>query len=375
VTYPRALLLALLAAGALSACYLSDTYSGGGSGGISGASGQGGAGGKAGSGGMSGASGQGGMSGGGGTSGSSGQAGAGGEAGAAGQAGGAGEAGAAGAVGSPCEQVAAAYCGFQALRCGLSDAARGPEGRQRCEARSRAICEASRQLPGVTATDEQLQECAARFAADPAFDCDDLAMPLALCAIRGQRGDEEPCVIGPQCAGGLCGAKGGCGVCRQQAGLQAPCGTGISGCEPGLSCQLGTCLPRSRAGEVCIQDEDCVPGHRCGNALCQPLPSEVGAPCSSGSPCNPDRALFCEQQQCKTTAQRGSGEKCDPDAAVSEEQCPLGHRCKGFVLAASCKSLKPDGASCESTSECEPLSRCDGGTCQLFGCASGPDGG
>lgn len=340
---------AALTGGALAACTLSDTYSGGDPSLLAGAGGSGGAAGKAGSGGVGGKGG-------------------------AGSDGAAGKAGAAGGpVLTACERLAEAHCGRLKASCALADPARSPAGETRCAARTKAHCEAARKLEDTNLTDSILDACAAQLGKLATLGCDERFNPLETCGLTGQRQDGDPCQTSAQCQGGFCFSAVTCGTCATRQDEGGECILPVL-CKTGLACEGGSCAVRQGAGGPCQTSQGCLSGYTCFESQCKALPSGSGASCPEGL-CAAASALFCNEGVCEDTLQRKVGDLCDTTAPEAEAQCPVGAWCRpsNGMNAGVCTAYTADGASCSLLTECDPPARCISGECRFFpSCEAGP---
>ena len=158
-------------------------------------------------------------------------------------------------------------------------------------------------------------------------------------------------------------------------------GCGGQGCEK-------TCRPGGPIGEPCRQGFFCDSGAWCqtssGEGVCVPTKPE-GATCSSLSQC--DGLTFCDDLSKKCVARPVAGQPCDPygecapaafcnpngrlcetRAALNQPcsglgRCVAGAECDFAVSPLVCHAVKPAGAVCQSTSQCEAPLGCFSGKC------------
>jgi len=189
-------------------------------------------------------------------------------------------------------------------------------------------------------------------------------------ALRGGRGETEPCSYVNECRPGLvCDNlrrySGNCThtcLARSLGGVGADCRSGLAGCRSGLACILDVCAELPGAGEVCLLGQ-CGPNAFCDEAdQCQ-TNSALGGRCSRGSTgyfsCLPD-ASSCAgpsgSEVCKVSLLVGelcrAGEyECGPEAycrAVDNEtRCALRP-----IAGESCRTGGPEAPSCWTRSIC-----------------------
>lgn len=221
-----------------------------------------------------------------------------------------------------------------------------------------------------------------------------------LCRLLAREG--EPCSSPLDCRGDLdCSPEGRC-VMVPRAGLGEPCIRDLNGakparlCEDGLFCLLehnltGTCKPLAAAGERCVGDDSCLPGHFCTTfamlpePVCYPL-GDVGALCNQDAWCRPELRCIgalvtsafatCERpiefgEPCNSPKGRGP---CADGLACDEARCltahyagdacgePMSTCIRGECVNGICQGLRHVGQACDTFEDC--LSRsCEGGRC------------
>lgn len=163
-------------------------------------------------------------------------------------------------------------------------------------------------------------------------------------------------------------------------------------CAPsdcGDSCCLGTCAPRRRLGETCVELFECEPGLVCGGGgRC--VSGDLGTSCASGRDCDWDAWCDVAAHQCKADVDEGqpcqSFLQCAGETfcvglfrpvqpprclRVTHEGDPCDGDCLGNLyckLPASglgvCAALPKDGESCNALLPCVGANEiCQSGTC------------
>jgi hypothetical protein len=143
-------------------------------------------------------------------------------------------------------------------------------------------------------------------------------------------------------------------------------------CAEGLFCLLemnlaGTCRPLAAAGERCVSDASCLPGHYCSNLYVLPYPEchprgDVGAPCNQDPSCRDELRCIGEPYPAEArlltcAPPRALGEPCN--VRDIRGACAGGLVCDGF----QCVTARYEGEPCDL-----PLAKCVRGTCQNGRC-------
>lgn len=176
-------------------------------------------------------------------------------------------------------------------------------------------------------------------------------------------------------------------VCVAACERGAPCASDESCGEEGdLVCIAGRCdLPRAEGGP-CAEEADCEKGLRCAPSK---EPESEGLACTKGDPngeaCVAHGACasgFCEPGAGRCAAQAPAGAVCasgenaecasglcasEPASCAEDADCPSSKKCNASTQQCEsyCVAQKPDGAPCDSGSEC--MSReCVAGFCRTL---------
>ena len=187
-------------------------------------------------------------------------------------------------------------------------------------------------------------------------------------------GDADPCnsnlCPGPNnvCIAGQCVAR--CGPPRGCLGGQDPntceclC-TDNSQCEPGTSCNNGTCEPLNCADELC---EECPLGQRQDpNSCCACIPGCVDSQCDEGFACGQEGecvALLCPDILCEPC---GKGTTLDPNACCSciPQVCTSNESCEEGLQCSTARGVCNSPPDCLPNMDCEDLCY---GTCEPIAC-------
>lgn len=191
--------------------------------------------------------------------------------------------------------------------------------------------------------------------------------------IPGTLPDDAACGDSTQCAGGLCkkGYAAACGTCVSRSRSGELCG--LYGCTKGTVCDSTLCgkqrcpdarclpaAPRAGEGEACAITYQCPAGLVCDLATTRTctLPGRPGAACGF---MDHDFCRFglCEDGAC--AGQRGEGGRCSSDAG-----CSPGLSC---ARSACVKTMAP--ALAAPGQACDPRARppqCRGGECKSGTC-------
>lgn len=168
---------------------------------------------------------------------------------------------------------------------------------------------------------------------------------------------EEPCGPEEVCTDGKC-------VARSCVGVE---------CDPATGCALAACHPRECADQSCGADELCVQqactDYRCVGVIC---PGEQS--CVRG---------FCYGESCGGSS-CGDGKLCVGTSCVDRScvgvVCPGGLKCVGGLcklcapgqqeVNGACIVPAPNGASCQTGSQCDGGSCVDGRCCEAASCGA-----
>jgi hypothetical protein len=171
-----------------------------------------------------------------------------------------------------CVDLATSQCGKQ-QSCSPSAFRRGFADLDACIARMQLTCPIIASAPGSGYTASSVSACAKALAAAT---CADIANNLgpAACRIRGTLGIGAACIDDAQCAGteNFCQLSGECGVCavrKPQSGQTSfsDCGSSL-GCQDGLVCDLGRCLPTVAPTDPCDLGHPCPAPLACDTGKC-----------------------------------------------------------------------------------------------------------
>jgi len=223
---------------------------------------------------------------------------------------------------------------------------------------------------------------------------------VAACACRADLAAGDPCTGDDQCPAPLACGDGRCrsaqGALGESCYLLSPwtCQDGLACLETVGEAHVGTCGPPRALGEPCAASDqcgaglvcrvegrcgvpgllgaacavpvveidwevECATGLECVAGTCQPLPAQVGAPCS-GASCF-GAGLFCAGTACARVALEG--ESCAPPAVCQGPglYCDAQQRCRRGVA----------GTACTLWWTCESGQCGDDGRCAAV-CAPGP---
>ena len=215
----------------------------------------------------------------------------------------------------------------------------------------------------------------------------------------GSQAIGQRCSFSIECLeGSFCNATsiGGCGSCTAEAGPGESCS--------GALCQSGTdCVELTDGSRVCVPDRQ-PEGAGCntiqtglcsGRMQCVGMqtfqcmrPAAPGATCdpmaSTGPACNLYQNQVCgAANSCVAVSWVGAGSSCaDANRCDRTARCDdtMGDQCIAYPLAgeqcfqglcgddlfcdvANCAALKPMGAACQASAECDGNLRCVSGTC------------
>ena len=257
-----------------------------------------------------------------------------------------------------------------------------------CVARAQLTCPIIASAPGSGYTPSSVSDCANALASAT---CADIANNLgpAACHIRGTLGLGAACIDDAQCAGteNFCRLSGACGVCaarKPQSDLSAYSDCGSSaGCQDGLVCALGRCLPTVALTDACDLSHPCPAPYACDTGKCIAATLAVGAACDIyGDACDVSQGLVCVDNVCKVWPTAHLGETCGLQGNLVTF-CLAGAVCdvvKGNYLG-TCRPPTADGEECDDRDyiydTCQPPATCTGGFCNLpepLACVS-PDAG
>ncbi len=185
---------------------------------------------------------------------------------------------------------------------------------------------------------------------------------------------DSPCPCGPtmQCVDLQDGSHRS--VCKLLTG--APCVTGDE-CLSSL-CDLGKCTAGRAAGQPCKQTSECVTGTYCSVGYCQPIgiaTGQSGSSCASGSSPGCDTGLSCVNGMCIPVSQ-GLGEVCDTEVftCISPLVClDSSNLSQCTTLSTDCNCNypysnesgipRPDPNTCTTTIDCTTGFTCSSGRC------------
>jgi hypothetical protein len=190
------------------------------------------------------------------------------------------------------------------------------------------------------------------------------------CPVRfaGTIADQEACTSdieclspGARCEPQDCGDSCCLGTCEPRPKLDEPC-VDLFDCEPGLKCSIDsfTCITGD-VGTPCPHRVDCDPGAWCDDGICQPDLGE-GEPCFSLLQCGGETtcvglAREVEPARCRRVTE--PGDACD-DFCFGNLFCDLSSS-DGFGV---CRPLPGEGQGCGVLLPCLGRNqRCDGGIC------------
>lgn len=218
--------------------------------------------------------------------------------------------------------------------------------------------------------------CAAEM---KAIACDqdfEAVMASSWCKRKGTREAGAPCMVGEQCASGVCdGAPGSCGKCFVPATVDQACDVAVSySCADGLRCVNGACKKPVGSGAACPSGSrrECGGLLRCVDGKCG-APLAEGADCAvpvgvsaADGPCDGFALSFCSSstKKCVAFGVASPGGACSyvQDANVvcrGDEVCVSNDAANG-----TCKPLVEDGEPC-TKDECKAPAVCVDGVCAV----------
>ncbi|MSP93024.1 MAG: hypothetical protein EXR79_14690 [Myxococcales bacterium] len=214
--------------------------------------------------------------------------------------------------------------------------------------------------------------------------CDELDFvdgpPICQTVFKGNAADGAACGFNVECASNYCFSKENCpGLCKKRVALGGKCGDDDK-CVAGVVCFGGLCVadtPKD-AGADC-DPVKCKPGLYCSSkAKCAPL-NKIDAPCDIVGACT--AGLQCIDSGtgglCKPMPKKG--EPCTPDAlSDASTQCAVGLVCfnDGGEIG-TCEPKTATGGACVNSTQCGGWDvHCVGptgkATCQQLSAKGGP---
>lgn len=245
-----------------------------------------------------------------------------------------------------------------------------------CVARTQLTCPIIARAPGSGYTTSSVVACATALSAAT---CADLANNLgpSACRMRGTLEVGAVCMDDAQCAGAenFCKRSGECGVCvarkpESDRAAYGDCGSS-QGCQDGLVCTLGRCLPPVDPSEACDLGHPCPAPYACDNAVCIPATLPLGATCDVyGQACDDSQGLRCVDDACIVMPTAQLGETCGLQGNLVTS-CLAGAVCdvvEGNYLGV-CRPPLADGDACDDQpylyDPCRPPATCTDGFCNL----------
>lgn len=168
----------------------------------------------------------------------------------------------------------------------------------------------------------------------------------------------QSCMLNSACINSFCDSPSEVCTPYLTIGMQA---SSSDQCEPGLAANSGTCEPLAATGEPCATTDDCQDIGDICTGTCTRV-GLSGSPCSSSTQCA-SQLYTCDpaSHTCKLGARLG-------DSCAQTDNCIDQSYCDTTTF--TCVALLPDGASCQSSSQCEgrycDFSLGSPGTCTTF---------
>ena len=199
-------------------------------------------------------------------------------------------------------------------------------------------------------------QCISGQCCDPVANCKDKECGPGTCA--GSCGN---CLLGSECADGVCHQKDCEWDCAGKECGEDGCGGNCGTCDDGQLCSIDSCdagvCQHDPVFGYCLIDGECVPNgaknpaNLCVWCLATVSQTEWSIIGGSGMPCGTDDPSFvCFEGEC-----------CDSKAACEDKDC--GNVC-GFISCGSC--TWPEVCTADNTCECQP--DCDDNDCGNDGC-------
>lgn len=242
-----------------------------------------------------------------------------------------------------------------------------------CSSRLGAQLEKDIRLPGNTATQAEVDQCAQAVKASTCKDVLSNKLP-AVCKKAGTLADGATCGAGGQCASQACHRTtdgGNCGSCGARFAAGATC-VENDDCQDGLVCnKQKKCTAPPKDGEDCSQT-DCEYGLACVSGKCAAALGENAA-CTRTTDSDPcdllGKGLVCLGGSCTKVGVAKAGQPCGLVGGTKFAVCGSNAHCDLADGSAEgvCAAILKEGDACDDAAgkKCLDPAKCVSGKCTM----------